>query len=73
MAQTIINFSTMGETTSLGLNTANKASLRTTVPMFIVKQWGLKPGHQLDWSLEVCNSGSNNELVVVVRKVKAKK
>jgi hypothetical protein len=61
---------TMGETTSLALNTANKASLRTTIPMFIVKQWGLKPGHQLDWSLEVC---SNNELVVVVRKVKAKK
>jgi hypothetical protein len=63
--------STMGETTNLVLNTANKASLRTTVPMFIVKQWALKPGHQLDWSLEVC--GSNNELVVVVRKVKTKK
>jgi hypothetical protein len=63
---------TMGETTNLVLNTANKASLRTTVPMFIVKQWGLKPGHQLDWSLEVCGS-NNNELVVVVRKVKAKK
>jgi hypothetical protein len=39
--------------------------------MFIVKQWGLKPGYQLDWSLEVC--GGNNELVVVVRKVKNKK
>jgi hypothetical protein len=61
----------MGETTNSVLNTANKASLCTTVPIFIVKQWGLKPGHQLDWSLEVC--GSNNELVVVVRKVKAKK
>jgi hypothetical protein len=63
---------TMGETTNLVLNTANKASLRTTVPMFIVKQWGLKPGHQLDWSLEICGS-NNNELVVVVRKVKTKK
>ena len=60
----------MGETTSQVLNTANKASLRTTVPMFIVKQWGLKPGHQLDWSFEVC--GNNNELVVVIRKVKAR-
>ena len=59
--------STMGETTNLVLNTANKASPSTTVTIFIVKQWGLKPGHQLDWSLEVC--GSNNELVVVVRKV----
>jgi hypothetical protein len=62
---------TMGETTKLVLSTAKKASLRTTVPMFIVKQWGLKPGHQLDWSLEVC--GINNELVVVIRKVKGKK
>jgi hypothetical protein len=62
----------MGETTKLVLSTANKASLRTTIPMFIVKQWGLKPGHQLDWSLEICGS-SNNELVAVVRKAKAKK
>ena len=62
----------MGETTNLVLNTANKALLRTTVLMFIVKQWGLKPGRHLDWSLEVC-SNSNNELEVVVRKVRAKK
>jgi hypothetical protein len=61
---------TMGQTTKLVLSTANKASLRTTVPMFIVKQWGLKPGHQLDWALEICG---NNESAVVVRKVKAKK
>jgi hypothetical protein len=54
------------------LSTARKISLRTTILMFIVKQWGLKPGHQLDWSLELCGS-NNNELVVVVRKVKATK
>lgn len=54
----------MGEKTSLTLNTPDKASLRTTVPMFIVKQWELQIGQQLDWSLEVCN----NELVAVVRK-----
>jgi hypothetical protein len=54
------------------LSTARKISLCTTIPMFIVKQWGLKPGHQKDWSLELCGS-DNNELVVLVRKVKAKK
>ncbi|HEY7570596.1 MAG TPA: AbrB family transcriptional regulator [Nitrososphaeraceae archaeon] len=60
----------MGEKTSLTLNTPDKASLRTTVPMFIVKQWGLQVGQELDWSLEVCKN--NNELVAVVRKAKAK-
>jgi hypothetical protein len=33
--------------------------------MFIVKQWGLKPGDKLDWSLE---SRGRNEIVIVVRK-----
>jgi hypothetical protein len=42
----------MGEITTLALNSPNKASLRTTIPMFIVKQWGLNAGDKLDWSLE---------------------
>ena len=54
----------MGETTTLALNAPNKASLRTTIPMFIVKQWGLKSGDQLDWSFSLLN----NEMIVVVRK-----
>jgi hypothetical protein len=54
----------MGEQTKLALKIATKSSLRTTVPMFMVKQWKLKPNHYLDWSLEICNG----ELVVVVRK-----
>lgn len=54
----------MGETTTLALNAPNKASLRTTIPMFIVKQWDLKSGDQLDWSFSLLN----NEMVVVVRK-----
>ncbi len=54
----------MGETTTLALNAPNKASLRTTIPMFIVKQWGLEVGKQLDWSYEI----HNGEMVVVVRK-----
>jgi hypothetical protein len=55
----------MGELTTLALNAPNKASLRTTIPMFIVKQWALKPGDKLDWSLE---SRGRNEIVIVVRK-----
>jgi hypothetical protein len=56
----------IGEQTKLALNVPKKSSLRTTVPMLIVKQWKLKPNHYLDWSLEICNG----ELVVVVRKAK---
>lgn len=56
----------MGETTTLALNTANKASLRTTIPMFIVKQWKLRQGDQLDWQMEA--HPTTRELVVVVRK-----
>jgi bifunctional DNA-binding transcriptional regulator/antitoxin component of YhaV-PrlF toxin-antitoxin module len=54
----------MGEVTTLALNAPNKASLRTTIPMFIVKQWGLKSGDKLDWSLEA----RKNEMVIVVKK-----
>jgi hypothetical protein len=55
----------MGKSATLALNAPNKASLRTTIPMFIVKQWGLKSGDKLDWSLE---SRGRNEIVIVVRK-----
>jgi hypothetical protein len=55
----------MGELTTLALNAPNKASLRTT--MFIVKQWGLKAGDKLDWSLEA----RKNEITIVVRKVES--
>jgi hypothetical protein len=57
----------MGETTILALNAPNKASLRTTVPMFIVKQWGLKAGDKLDWSV---SARDNNKLVIEVQKFK---
>jgi hypothetical protein len=60
----------MGETTILALNAPNKASLRTTVPMFIVKQWSLKAGDVLDWSLE---ARGKNEIVIIVRKSNTKK
>ena len=56
----------MGEVTTLALNAPNKASLRTTIPMFIVKQWQLKSGDKLDWSLE---ARGKNEIVIVVKKL----
>ena len=59
----------MGEVTTLALNAPNKASLRTTIPMFIVKQWGLKAGDKLDWSLEA----RKNEVIIVVRMAESKK
>jgi len=56
----------MGETTILTLAVSKKASLRTTVPMSIVKQFSLKPGDKLDWTFEV----KNGEIVIVVKPLK---
>jgi hypothetical protein len=59
----------MGERTVLTLNSKNKASLRTTIPMFAVKQWKLTAGDELEWSLEISKEG---ELILAARKVKSK-
>jgi antitoxin component of MazEF toxin-antitoxin module len=56
----------MVETTILTLATSNRASLRTTVPMSIVKQFNLKSGDKLEWAFEV----RNNEIIVVVKPVR---
>jgi hypothetical protein len=45
----------MGEVTTLAKNSPKFASLRTTIPMNIVRQWQLKEGSKLDWSWEVIN------------------
>ena len=58
----------MGEITTLALNSPNRASLRTTIPMFIVKQWGLHAGDKLDWSLEA----RKDEIVILVKKADIK-
>jgi hypothetical protein len=54
-----------GERTTLALNAKDKSSLRTTVPRFMVRQWGLEKGDDLEWSFEVCKNG---EQVIVIRK-----
>jgi antitoxin component of MazEF toxin-antitoxin module len=56
----------LGETTILTLATTKRASLRSTVPMSVVKQFGLKAGDKLDWHLEV----KNNEIIIVVKPIK---
>jgi hypothetical protein len=57
----------LGEITTLAKNSPKFASLRTTIPMSIIKQWKLKEGDKLDWSWEV----KNGDMVVVVRRVGA--
>jgi hypothetical protein len=58
----------VGEITTLALNSPKRASLRTTIPMFIVKQWGLHAGDKLDWSLEA----RKDEIVILVKKTEPK-
>jgi hypothetical protein len=48
---------------------ADTLSLRTPIPMFIVKQWRLKAGEKLDWSLEA----RKNEISIVVRKIERRR
>ena len=56
----------VGETTTLTFAATNKASLRTTVPMSVVKQFNLQSGDKLDWSFEI----KDNELVMVIHPTK---
>jgi hypothetical protein len=54
----------MGEKTKLFLAAKGKDSLRTTIPMSIVKQWKLTKEDSLDWTWEI----HNNKMVVRVSK-----
>lgn len=54
----------VGEETTLSLNSSKRSSLRTTVPMSLVKQWNLQLGDKLDWTIKICDG----ELVAVVKK-----
>jgi hypothetical protein len=54
----------MGEETTLSLNSSKRSSLKTTVPMSLVKQWDLKIGDKLDWVIKICDG----ELVAVIKR-----
>lgn len=59
----------MGELTTLSLATSKKESLRTTVPMSIVKQFNLQAGDKLEWVFHI----KDGEMVILVRPTKEKK
>jgi len=56
----------MGEITKLSIATTGKESLRTIVPMSILKHFKLQAGDKLEWDFEA----RNNEMVIVVKPVK---
>jgi len=56
----------MGEITTLTIAATKKASLRTTVPMSIVKQFDLHAGDKLDWSFEV----NDGKLALIINPIK---
>ncbi len=56
----------MGEITYLTKAASKSQSLRTTVPMSIVKQFGLTEDDKLDWILKV----DNGELAIVIKPIK---
>ncbi len=53
----------MGEITILQIATTGKDSLRTTVPMSIVKHYKLQVGDKLDWDFFI----KDGEIVLIVR------
>jgi hypothetical protein len=58
-----------GEITTVALNSSKRKSLRSTIPMSVVKNMGLKVGDNLSWKYEI----RNGEIVTTIRKVKALK
>ncbi len=57
-----------GDATSLTRASTKGNSLRTTVPISIIHQFGLEEGDQLHWELKA----ENNNLIIVVRPLKVK-
>jgi hypothetical protein len=53
-----------GEISTLSVNKKGFASLKTTIPMSMIKQWDLKPHDKLSWTWKVIDG----EMVVVVTK-----
>jgi hypothetical protein len=56
----------LGEITYLTKATSKSPSLRTTVPISIVKQFGLTEDDKLDWILKA----EGGELVIVIKPIK---
>jgi antitoxin component of MazEF toxin-antitoxin module len=56
----------MGEITYLTKATSKGESLRTTVPMSLVKQFGLTEDDKLDWILKVIDG----EMAITIKPIK---
>ena len=56
----------MAEKTKLTKATTKSKSLRTTIPMGIVKQFNLSEADEIDWEIRA----EDGELIIVVRPVK---
>jgi len=56
-----------GITTTLSLAKTKSISLRTTVPMSIVKQFNLEAGDKLSWKLKA----EEGKIVIIVRPLKS--
>lgn len=59
----------MGEITVLTKATSKSKSLRTTVPMGIVKQFNLIEGDKLNWEIRA----ERGELVIAVKPIKGER
>jgi hypothetical protein len=55
----------MGELTTLTLATTGKESLRTTMPMSMVKHFKLKAGDKLDWDFDI----KDGKMVILVKPI----
>ncbi len=60
----------LGEVTVATKASSKFASLRTTIPMSIVKQWKLKDGDKLDWEWKVIDG---KMVLMVTRLIGSKK
>jgi hypothetical protein len=59
---------TEGEITVLSIASPNSKSLRSTVPMSIVKQFGLSSGDKLNWQIKA----QGDEIIIIVKPIKIK-
>lgn len=55
-----------GEITTVTVNSSKRKSLRSTIPMSVVKNMGLKVGDNLSWKYEI----RDGEIVTTITKVK---
>lgn len=60
------NITTVGEITTVSRASSNFASLRTVIPMSIIKQWKLKEGDKIDWEWDI----RKGEMVLIIKKLK---